>query len=112
MRYSMKKLPYTVTSATGDVIQIEFPLDTETIDAVRVSQLVTSFLQTIEDDVSLAGHINNGDLLQAIAMTLAIRTGMIHTAPAQAAQIAEDLLHTALGAITNANWQSGPAGHA
>ena len=108
----MKKLPYTVTTATGDVLSIEFPLHPETTDAVRVSQLMTAFLQTIEDDVSLAGEVNNGDLLQALAMTLAIRTGMIHTAPAQSAHIAEDLLHNALGAVAGADRQSRPAGHA
>lgn len=108
----MKKLPYTVTTATGDVLRIEFPLHPETTDAVRVSQLVTSFLQTIEDDVGLAGEVNNGDLLQALAMTLAIRTGMIHTAPAQSALITEDLLRVALAAIGDADRLSQPAGHA
>lgn len=108
----MKKLPYTVSTATGDVLRIEFPLHPETTDAVRVSQLVTAFLQTIEEDVALAGEVNNGDLLQALAMTLAIRTGMIHTPPAQSAHIAEDLLRTALGAVTAAERQTGPAGHA
>ena len=108
----MKKLPYTVTTATGDVLRIEFPLHPETTDAVRISQLVSSFLQTVEDDLALAGEVNNGDLLQALAMTLAIRAGMIHTAPAQSAHIAADLLQTALGAIADADRQSRPAGHA
>jgi len=108
----MKQLPYTVTTATGAVFRIDFPLHGETVDAVRISQLVSAFLQTIEDDVALAGEVNNGDLLQALTMTLAVRASMIHTAPEQSAHIAEDLLHTALAAMAAAKRDDGPAGHA
>ena len=40
--------------------------------------LVSSLLSAIENDIKLSNGMDNGDVLQAIAMALAIRARMIH----------------------------------
>jgi len=64
----LKILPYTVTTRTGDVFDIEFPLHNDTVDAVRVGQLVSSLLQAIERNFDVVGEMSNGDVLQALAV--------------------------------------------
>lgn len=108
----MKILPYRVSTATGDVLEIDFPLHPETTDAVRVGQLISAFLTALEQDRNLAGEVSNGDVLQALAMTLAIRTGMIHDTSDVSANASRRLLEVALSAVALAE-RSGPAaGHA
>ena len=49
----MKTLPYRVETGTGDIFDIEFPLHENTGDPVRVSQLVSQLLTTLDRDLAL-----------------------------------------------------------
>ena len=73
----MKQLPYQARTATGDTFDISFPLHSDTGDPIKVEQLITVILKAIDDEIAITGPTSNGDILQAIAMTLAIRSGMI-----------------------------------
>lgn len=108
----MKKLPYTATTRTGDGFEIEFPLHRETVDAVRVEQLLSALLQTIDHDVEVIGEMSNGDVLQALAMAMAIRARMIHAPNGVTQDIARGLLETSLEAMAEANHTQAQAGHA
>ena len=108
----MKSLPYRVNTATGDVFDVDFPLHPDTGSAVRVNQLVSALLETVERDVAVAGETSNGDVLQAMAMALAVRAGIIHASPAVSGQLARALLDTALSAMSQSARQGPPAGHA
>ena len=108
----MKKLPYTATTRTGDVFDIEFPLHNETVDAVRVGQLVSTLLQAIERDLDVVGEMSNGDVLQALAMATAVRTRMIHASQDLTEAIAKELVGIALGAVAEATHHEAKAGHA
>jgi len=108
----MKRLPYRATTGTGDVFDIDFPLDPGTGSAVRTHQLLSDLLASIDRVLAMAEPVSNGDVLQAMAMALAVRTRMIH-APAETRQrLAMQLLARALEAAEAAPRQSLQAGHA
>jgi hypothetical protein len=106
-----KTLPYTATTATGDTFNIVFDLHPETEDAVKVHQLLSAILSNIDAELTVLGPSSNGDVLQALAMALAIRTRMINAAPEQLKSIALDVFSTNLEACMQAPRQSPPAGH-
>ena len=108
----MKKLPYRARTKTGDVFDIEFPLHSQTGDAVRVGQLVSAVLEAIDKDIAVAGETSNGDVLQAVAMTMAIRAGMIHTPHETSETLAKHLLSIALDAMAETTIDRPRAGHA
>ena len=108
----MKTLPYRVETGTGDIFDIEFPLHEETGDPVRVSQLVSQLLTTLDRDLALFTGTSNGDVLQAVSMVLAIRAGMVHADRDTTSHLASQLLSTALGAVADAPRQVPQTGHA
>lgn len=108
----MKKLPYTATTRTGDRFEIEFPLHRDTVDAVRVEQLVSALLHVIDQDFDVVGEMSNGDVLQALAMATAIRARMIHAPDRVTEGIARDLLATSLGATADAKHSPAKSGYA
>ena len=108
----MAKLPYRAHTATGDRLDIAFPLHRETVSAVRVEQLVSTLLSAIDKDIAIADETSNGDVLQAVAMTLAIRAGMIHAPSETTERLAAQLLAGAFGAVADSERTSPPAGHA
>lgn len=108
----MKQLPYRATTGTGDVFDIDFPLDSGTGDAVRVHQLLSDLLLAVDRGVALGAPMSNGDVLQAMAMAVAVRTRMIHAPAETRRRLAMQLLARALDAAEAAPRQSPPAGHA
>jgi len=90
----MKHLPYRVTTATGAVVDIQFPLHAETVSAVTVSQLLDSVLRTLSREIAVLSNVGNGDVLQALAMALAVRTGIIHAPFELLAELAWTSGHT------------------
>ena len=108
----MKKLPYRATTATGDTFDIEFPLNRDTGDAVRVHQLVSEILDSIDRSLSVGGQTSNGDVLQAVAMAMAVRARMIHAPAVATSRLALDLLTTALAAAGEAPRQAPTSGRA
>ena len=108
----MKTLPYRVETGTGDIFDIEFPLHEKTGDPVRVSQLVSQLLTTLDRDLALFTDTSNGDVLQAVSMVLAIRARMVHAYGDTTSHLASQLLSTALGAVADAPRQVPQTGHA
>ena len=104
--------PYRVETGTGDIFDIEFPLHAETIDPVRVSQMVSRLLATIDRDLTLFVNTSNGDVMQAVSMVLAVRAGMVHADSNMTHQLASELLTTALNAVAEAPRQVPQIGHA
>ena len=109
---SMKALPFTAITETGDKFDISFPLHTETGNAVKVHNLVSSVLRAIEGDIKLLDGMDNGDVLQAVAMALAVRSRMIHAPTSVTSKITLDLVNNALEAAANAAHDSTPGGTA
>ena len=105
-------LPYDVTTATGEKIAFEFPLHPETQSAMRVQQLLTAILGVLDRELRVLGNTANGDVLQALAMSVAVRTEMLHTPHAVGRQLAVDLVATALAAAEHSAHDTGPVGNA
>ena len=108
----MKHLPYQAKTATGDTFDIEFPLHSDTGDPIKVEQLISVMLKTIDDELAVTGPTSNGDVLQAVAMTLAIRSGMIHSPLESSSALTHDLVDTALKAFARAAVHRAPSGRA
>jgi len=108
----VRKLPYRARTATGDHFDFEFPLHAETQSAVRVGQLVSAVLDALDKDIALAGATSNGDVLQAFAMAMAIRTRMIHAHYDTLDSLSTQLLRTALDAVSEAPRHSPKFGRA
>jgi hypothetical protein len=108
----MKHLPYRVTTATGAVLDIQFPLHADTVSAVTVSQLLDSVLRTLSREIAVLSNVGNGDILQALAMALAVRTGIIHAPFELLAEQSAALLDTALEAMAKAQSRGIEPGHA
>ncbi len=93
-----KKLPFQAITATGNAFDFEFPLHPETADPLHVSNLVSALLQTLDREIGIHGDVGNGDVLQALAMALAVRVRMLGEGSGRIDGLAEELLATALAA--------------
>ena len=105
------RLPYNAKTVTGDRFEIDFPLHEETEDAVKVHQMLTTILETIDEQIKVLGPVGNGDVLQAMAMALAVRARIIHAPAATLREIVTTLVESNLAATLEAERQSPPAGH-
>lgn len=105
-------LRYCATTKTGDVFEVEFPLHPATEDAVGISHLISDMLSVIDQSIVARGPTANGDVLQAVAMAMAIRARMIHAPAAVTSGLAMDLLSTALAAAAAAPRQVPSTGRA
>lgn len=107
-----KTLPYRVNTATGATYDIDFPLHAETVSPMRVNQLLSAVLERLDREIRVLGETANGDVLQALAMALAVRAGMIHAPKTLTDRLAQELVQTALGAVGKPRETGHPAGHA
>lgn len=108
----MLPLPYRVETATGDVLDIEFPLHGDTTSPVRVNQMLTAVLEALDQDIKVCGETANGDVLQAMAMALAVRARMIHAPASVTRDLAAQLLTTASAAAGESERVSPEGGRA
>ena len=107
----MPAIPYAITTDTADKFEFSFPLHPSTSSALRVHQLLEMLIDQLSRDVREV-ETANGDVLQALAMAIAVRSRMIGANPAVTARLASELVETALAAAAEAeNWQP-PSGHA
>jgi hypothetical protein len=91
-------LSFTAVTASGQAYEIDFPLHPQTRSAVGVSDLMTALLETISQTLAGRRDLSDGDVLQALAMTLAIRARMLSATPESTASLIEDLFGTAYAA--------------
>jgi hypothetical protein len=108
----MNRLPYRLMTPSGEEISFDFPLHPETGSAMRVHQLLECVLHALSHEIALLGETRNGDLLQALAMAMAVRTEMIPAEPAMTHQLAREVLEKALGALSLAQHRHAMVGHA
>ncbi len=73
----MKSLPITCITESGDGFLVSFPLHEQTRSPEDVGRLTNSLLATITEIVRDGGEVSDGDVLQALAMVMAIRAHMV-----------------------------------
>lgn len=105
-------LPFRATTASGDRYDISFPLHPETRSPARVAQLLSALLETLSRETQASGETSNGDLLQALAMAIAVRARMIGAPPRVTDRLATDLVDTALAAMDDATTHRAISGRA
>ncbi len=109
----MDLLPYRYTTPSGEAVSFEFRLHPETGSAVRVQQLLDRLVETLDNEIGVLGDTCNGDVLQAVAMALAVRTEMIPADTGMTRDLARDVVERALNSLEQASHQpTGPVGHA
>jgi hypothetical protein len=107
-----KTLPYVTNTETGTRIDADLPLHPSTVSIIRVNQMLDAVLGLIDREVKLDRSTANGDVLQALAMALAIRSAMIEAPKHTTDRLSADLLRTALTALDDARTSTPPSGTA
>ena len=77
----MNTLLFTALTSSGRAFDVNFPLHPQTRSAEGVSEMITGLLETLSHHVEAGGAVSDGDVLQALAMTLAVRARMVDAAP-------------------------------
>ena len=98
---SDQQLQFVAVTSGGRAFDIEFPLHPQTRSPETVSDLVTRLLGAISD-VTGGGDVSDGDILQALAMTSAIRGRMIDARPDDVVGLQQALYECAWDAVSAA----------
>ncbi len=95
-----KTLPFTAVQP-GFAKQINFPLHPETVDGIRVGGMLEALLRALSREITANGRVSDGDVLQALCMTLAIRMHMVEAPIGTVQQVVAQLLEHADTAVAN-----------
>ncbi len=98
----MKTLLFTALTSGGQAFEVNFPLHPQTRSAEGVSEMITGLLETLSHHVETAGSVSDGDVLQALAMTLAVRARMVNATPESTLALIHDLIDEAYQAVQDA----------
>jgi len=107
----MKTLPYTAVTTSGAVLDVQFELHPETTSPDRVGEMLSAFLNALDLQIEGGRETANGDILQALAMALALRAEMLPAAAATKAALARDVLDRALASVAGAGHRRTSVGH-
>ncbi|MEL7538669.1 MAG: hypothetical protein AAFZ58_12395 [Pseudomonadota bacterium] len=91
-----EKLTFRATTSSGVVHDFEFPLHPDTASSAQVGELLTALVDTVDRFVAQGAPVGNGDVLQALAMALAVRTRLLGPDSAAVAALAMELTEQAL----------------
>ena len=108
----MKTLPYRAVTSSGAVIDCEFELHPETVSTSDVARLVGAVLNALDANIEGQPPLSNGDVLQAVAMALALRTEMLAASRAMKDALARDVVERALRSVAGAKYARSAVGHA
>ena len=88
----MKTFTFTALTAGGRAYDIQFPLHPQTRSPEAVSAMLTGLLETLSRQVEERRDVSDGDVLQAMVMTLSIRALMVEADPATIKALMDELL--------------------
>lgn len=103
----MQHLDYTAVTSGGRAFDMHFPLHPETTSHSQVAGMLTQTLAAINGSVEAdrppdTEAVSDGDILQALAMAMAVRARMIDAPPATALRLMYELVDTAYAAALKA----------
>jgi hypothetical protein len=99
----MTRLPYTAVTTAGEAFDIQFPLHAETRSAEAVADILTAVLGAISARVESRQGVSDGDVLQALAMAMAVRARMVAVPPKTSLSLMHGLVDETFAATLNAN---------
>jgi len=94
----------------GTARLIEFPLHPLTANSGQVGKLLADLLETITQQTENDSRISDGDVLQSLCMTLAVRMNMVEVPSRSVRDLVSELLEQAGEAVTASSVK--PAGTA
>ena len=97
-----QQLTITALTSSGHAYDIDFPLHPQTRSSDAVADLVTAQLAAISEIVARHPGLGDGDILQSLAMTLAVRARMVDSSPESMTKLVHDLFDTAYEAARTA----------
>lgn len=106
----MTALIYTAVTQSGRSYDIAFPLHPLVRSSERVGDAVTTLLDALSREVGAGKGLSDGEILQALTMTLALRVQMAGAAPEPLRSLVRELYDQAHAAVQAAAHQL--AGHA
>jgi hypothetical protein len=95
----MKDLAYTAITSQGMTYAIRFPLHPETGSPAAIGTILTAVLDALSTNLTESAKLSDGDVLQALAMAVAIRTRMTGSDPAVSGRLVHELIDEALAAV-------------
>jgi hypothetical protein len=98
-------LEFTAITDSGRALDISFPLHPHSGSPEAVASMISALLQTLSDQVGEHGEISDGDVLQALGMTMAIRGQLMdqdEESTKQVRQLQHELLDVAQDAVAEA----------
>jgi len=81
---------------------MEFPLHPQTRSTEAVSKMITRLLETLTGQVQAQKDMSDGDILQALAITLAVRARMVDAPPDSTLALVQELVEKAYHAAQQA----------
>ena len=99
---NQQKLQFVAVTSGGRAFDIAFPLHPETRSAQSVSELVTLLLEGISKHAEGRDDVSDADILQALAMTAAIRGRMLGGDLDQIGDLVQQLFGEAWAAVGDA----------
>jgi len=99
----MSSLEYTTVTTSGDAFDIRFPLHDETRSGDAVARMLSGVLTALSREVESDGDISDGDVLQALAMALAVRARLVNVAPSVSLRLMHELVDNAFAATLKAD---------
>ncbi len=111
-RMTMPTLPYRAVTSSGSVIDVAFELHPETVSSGRVGEVLSAILNALDAQVEGGRTAANGDVLQAVAMALALRAEMLPAPRAMKEQLTQDVVARALKSVAGAERGRTGVGHA
>lgn len=98
----MSTLPYRAVTSSGSVIDVAFELHRETVSSGRVGELLSTVLNALDTQVEGGRTAANGDVLQAVAMALALRAEMLPAPRELKEELVRDVVARALKSVAGA----------
>jgi hypothetical protein len=103
----MPYLDYTAVTSQGEAYDIHFPLHPETRSPDMVSGILTRTLAAITTEVdtqaTAGGGVSDGDILQSLAMAMAVRARLVDVPPAVSVRLMHGLIDQAFAATLDAS---------
>ncbi len=94
----------------GGARHIDFPLHPQTVREDQVGDLLADLLDTVTRQIGDQSQASDGDVLQSLCMTLAIRMNMVKAPSSMVRDLVSKLLEQANEAVISSTEQ--PAGRA
>ena len=95
-------LAYSAITRSGETLQFDFPLHPQTVSEREVARMVSAILEGLTRSIGTRNDISDGDVLQALAMAMAIRAEMVKAPQGAAQSLSRQLVETALTATDTA----------